>query len=291
MLDGSTRITERQDAASATRGLLDGLRGSPAAPRVGPTLEAYTHAMAAAEATDKHAWYAAIVNQFYDLVTDFYEYGWGHSFKFTTRFKGETMPKAAARGERELAMRLGLWPESRVLDVGCGVGGPMRSIARVSGAHIVGINNNDYQVGRTEAHNRALGLDRHCTVRKGDFMALPFEPESFDAAYAIAATCHAPSLEGVYAEVRRVLKPGGRFACVEWCTTARFDPDNHDHRGLREAVAAGNGLVAVLSMEEALAAARGAEFDVYRSRRFGADRRHSLVRAAGAARAFRRIVP
>jgi len=150
----------------------------------------------------------------------------------------------------------------RVLDVGCGVGGPMRSIARASGADIVGINNNDYQVRRAEAHNRALGLDRSCTVRKGDFMALPFKPESFDAAYAIAATCHAPSLEGRYAEVRRVLKSGGRFACVECCTTARFGPDNHDHRRLREAVAAGNGLAAVLSMEEALAAARNAGFDV-----------------------------
>lgn len=51
----------------------------------------------------------------------------------------------------------------------------------------------------------------YLTVTKGDFMKLreQFGENSFDAVYAIEATCHAPSWEGVYGEILRVLKPGG----------------------------------------------------------------------------------
>lgn len=241
-------------------GLSSVLRESPAAPAVAPVLADY--ARLAGDATEKRARYTTLVNEFYDLVTDFYEYGWGQSFNFATRFRGETMAEAIARGERGLAERLGLQPGMRVLDVGCGIGGPMRSIARVSGAEIVGINNNDYQLHRAETHTSAAGLERLCSARKGDFMAMPFAPDSFDAAYAIAATCHAPSLEGVYAEVWRVLKPGGRFACVEWCMTECFDPVDPSHRRMREGVAVGNGLVGVCTTGEAFGAARRGGFEV-----------------------------
>jgi sterol 24-C-methyltransferase len=45
---------------------------------------------------------------------------------------------------------------------------------------------------------------------------IPFPDNSFDAAYAMEATVHAPSLEGVYSEIFRVLKPGGTFGVYEW---------------------------------------------------------------------------
>ena len=46
---------------------------------------------------------------------------------------------------------------------------------------------------------------------QGDFMKLP------DAVFAIESTYHAPDRVGVYSEIHRVLKPGGTFACYEWC--------------------------------------------------------------------------
>lgn len=61
-------------------------------------------------------------------------------------------------------------------------------------------------------------------------MEMPFEDNSFDAVYAIEATCHAPKLEGVYGEVFRVLKPGGTFAFYEWCVTDKYDPNDPEHR-------------------------------------------------------------
>jgi len=90
--------------------------------------------------------YMSMVNSFYTLVTDFYEYGWGDSFHFANRFIGESHKESLRRAEYFLASKLQLTEESTVLDVGCGIGGPMRAIARFSGATVTGINNCDYQV-------------------------------------------------------------------------------------------------------------------------------------------------
>lgn len=55
------------------------------------------------------------------------------------------MSSCIARHEDYLALKLGLQSGQTCLDVGCGVGGPLREMARFTGANIVGINNNDYQ--------------------------------------------------------------------------------------------------------------------------------------------------
>jgi sterol 24-C-methyltransferase len=105
-----------------------------------------------------------------------------------------------------------------VLDLGCGVGGPAREICRFSGAFITGVNNNAHQVGRAQTITRASGpyLAQHCDFTEANFMELPFGSGSYDHAYAIEATCHAPEPAACYAEIARCLKPGGMFVCYEW---------------------------------------------------------------------------
>ena len=64
-----------------------------------------------------------------------------------------------AAHEARLPGILGLKPGTKALDVGCGVGGPMRTIASTSGSHVTGITINDYQVQRAKYHNeRVRGL-------------------------------------------------------------------------------------------------------------------------------------
>lgn len=117
---------------------------------------------------------------------------------------------------------MGLKPGMRVLDIGCGVGGPAREIARFSDVKIIGLNNNAFQVGRATKSVKDLGLQDQIQFVKGDFMKLTeqFGENSFDAVYAIEATCHAPTWEGVYGEIFKVLKPGGIVSPPSFCSSS-----------------------------------------------------------------------
>jgi len=186
--------------------------------------------------------YTKMVNHFYDLVTDFYEFGWGHSFHFAPRHKWESFEASIARHEMWLAHKMEIKPGDRVLDVGCGVGGPMRAIARFTGAHIVGLNNNDYQIERAKQLNQQAGLSHLASFLKADFMKVPQEDNLYDGIYQVEATCHAPDKVGVYKEIKRLLKPGQYFGGFEWIITDKYDSSNPDHVRIKKGIEVGNGL-------------------------------------------------
>ncbi|KAK7334600.1 hypothetical protein VNO80_26360 [Phaseolus coccineus] len=106
------------------------------------------------------------VNKYYDLVTSFYEFGWGESFHFAHRWNGESLRESIKRHEHFLALQLRLQPGQKVLDVGCGIGGPLREISRFSSTSILGLNNNEYQITRGKELNRIAGLDKTCNFIK-----------------------------------------------------------------------------------------------------------------------------
>jgi hypothetical protein len=87
--------------------------------------------------------YTTLVNAYYELATSFYEWGWGESFHFANQLPGETFKTAIARHEYYLAGRLGVAKGAKVLDCGCGIGGPMRNIAKFTNANITGVTLNE----------------------------------------------------------------------------------------------------------------------------------------------------
>ncbi|CAI7813985.1 unnamed protein product, partial [Closterium sp. NIES-53] len=206
--------------------------------------------------------YTDMVNKYYDLVTSFYEYGWGESFHFAHRMRGETLRESIKRHEHFLALRLGLGPGMKVLDVGCGIGGPLREIALFSGATVTGLNNNEYQISRGKVLNRRHRALEACGFIKADFMSIPVPDASFDAVYAIEATCHAPDAVGCYSEVKRVLKPGQCFAAYEWCLTDAYDPNNPQHQEVKREVELGNGLPDIRTTAQVRQALQDAGFEL-----------------------------
>lgn len=210
--------------------------------------------------------YLDSVRAYYDLATVFYEYGWGECFHFAPRWAGQTVRESIVAHERWLATKLSLSPSSMVLDIGCGVGGPMREIARVTGCSIVGINSNRYQVARTTELNRQKGSSGQCCAVLADFMSIPMPDDSADAAYAIEATVHAPSLAGVYGEIARVLKPGGMIGIYEWCMTEKYDPQNQEHMGIKRAIEIGSGIANMLEKKEVLHAIKEAGLELIEAR-------------------------
>lgn len=226
--------------------------------------------------------YADMVRGYYNLVTDIYERGWGDSFHFAPRFRGEHFETSLRRHQHYLALKLGLKAEQRALDVGCGVGGPMREIARFTGARIAGVNNNRYQLEKARVKNRKERVDHLCQLIEADFMHIPESDASFDAVYALEATCHAPDKTALLRELHRVLKPGGKIAIYEWCLTERFSAENPEHVKVKRDIEEGNGLPDIWTIAETEQCFRDAGFVVleHEDRAFAGDRElpwyHSL---------------
>lgn len=209
---------------------------------------------------------ADLVDKFYSLVTDLYEWGWGTSFHFSPLLPGKDWAACESAHESRIAALTGLEPGKSALDVGCGVGGPMRTIAAVSGGNVTGITINQYQVDRAGHHNEKLGLAKQCKAVRGNFLEIPFQDSTFDAAYAIEATCHAPALEQVYGEVFRCLKPGSFFVTYEWVTTPEYDASNKAHVAIADEIIIGNGLPKLNTWKEAEEAGKKVGFKLVKSR-------------------------
>ncbi|KAH0564917.1 Delta(24)-sterol C-methyltransferase [Trichoglossum hirsutum] len=231
--------------------------------------------------TDRHreerrAEYATLTRHYYNLATDLYENGWAQSFHFCRFNKGEPFHQALARHEHYLAHMMSLRDGMSVLDVGCGVGGPAREIAKFAGVNITGLNNNDYQIERATRYAQKDGLSDKLKFVKGDFMSfgekdansffqlkqMSFPDNSFDAVYAIEATVHAPALEGVYSEIFRVLKPGGVFGVYEWLMTDKYDNSNPHHKEIRLGIEQGDGISNMVRISEGIAAIKAAGFEL-----------------------------
>ncbi|XWS60635.1 hypothetical protein CRYUN_Cryun07bG0052300 [Craigia yunnanensis] len=220
------------------------------------------HVLHGGEEEERKANHTDIVNEYYDRANKFYEVEWGESFHFASRWNGESLRESIKRHEHFIALQLGLKPGDKVLDVGCGIGGPLREIARFSSTSVTGLSNNEYQVTRGKELNRIAGVDKTCNFVKADFMKMPFPDSSFDAVYAIEATCHAIDVYGCYKEIYRVLKPGQCFAAYEWCRTDSFDPSNQEHQNIKAKIERGGGIPDMRSTRQFLEALKQAGFEV-----------------------------
>ncbi|KAG8947521.1 Delta(24)-sterol C-methyltransferase [Tulasnella sp. 424] len=208
--------------------------------------------------------YIEVVNGYYDGATELYEYGWGESFHFSRFYKGEAFRESLARHEHYLAAQMGLKPGMRVLDVGCGIGGPTCEIARFTDCNITGLNNNDFQVRRARRYTAKAGLSEQVNFVTGDFtkLASQFGENQFDAVYAIEATVHAPTFESVYGEIYKVLKPGGTFGVYEWVMTDAWDPSIPEHKAIAHGIEIGDGIPEMRTRKEARKALVTVGFDI-----------------------------
>ena len=184
-------------------------------------------ALAADPATRRDR-YSDLVRGYYDLVTPIYLEKWGESFHFAL-FKGdEPLDEAMAATERWIADRGGFRPGMKVLDVGCGVGGPALTIADHSGAHVTGLNIVESHLAIARDRAAARGLAAQCDFVLGDAMDMPFADGSFDAVYIFEAGCHMPDKPRLYRECFRVLKPGGTFIGTDWFKKDQTTPAEED---------------------------------------------------------------
>jgi len=111
-------------------------------------------------------------------------------------------------------------PAARVFEPGCGIGGAVTDAAMwLPNAGVVGMSLVEGQVSIARSRAKALGIG-NAEFQVGNYLAAPFEDASLDGIYAIEALCYTPATErgALFAEMYRILKPGGRMVVLDGCT-------------------------------------------------------------------------
>jgi SAM-dependent methyltransferase len=124
----------------------------------------------------------------------------------------------------ELADRLPVTPDSHLLDIGCGLGGPARYFAKRFGCKVSGI---DITSGFVEAANKLtalVGMEDQVAIQQGDGEQLPYPDGTFDGAYAQHVTMNVAHRDRFFSEAFRVLKRGAFFALTEHGLGPAGDP-------------------------------------------------------------------
>lgn len=115
----------------------------------------------------------------------------------------------------ELAGAAGLEPSSRVLDLGCGIGGPARYLAATFGCMVTGVDLSPGFIDAATYLTARCALSDRVTFQAGDALHLPFEDSAFDAVFLQHVAMNIQDRAALYTEVHRILTPGGRFATYD----------------------------------------------------------------------------
>ena len=126
----------------------------------------------------------------------------------------------------------------RVLDVGCGTGGPTRHVARLAPVgDVTGIDLSTRMLELARSRSADEGLDNVTFVR-GDAQVFPFEPDVFDVAMSSFGTMFFNDPVAAYTNIGAGLRPNGTIALLAWRTL----PENEWLMSLRSALASGREL-------------------------------------------------
>lgn len=179
--------------------------------------------------------------------------------------------------EKKMAQDLGLGEGSQVLDIGCGRGRVANHIASITGASITGINIDPDQLECAKQFALGNGLTDQCRFQIGDLndLPLPFADNSLDAVYHIQVFSLSKDMLKLLKDIHRVLKPGGKFGCLDWVCLDKYDPENPHHTSLMKRIKPLIGAIGTYSAEEYVDLIKQAGFEIIISENASIDGRQA----------------
>ncbi len=205
------------------------------------------------------------VERYYDITLDLYEDLWGehvhHGFWDPGEIpglNGADRHAATDRLVRELVDYAGVPAGSRVLDVGCGIGGPAMHLAGALGCTVEGVTLSALQAARANEKAQAAGVAERARFHQLDALSTGYPDESFGVVWAVESLMHIADREAFFAESMRMLTPGGTLAVATW--SVRDGELDDDERELVRQILVHQVMPDFSSLEEHVRLARAAGF-------------------------------
>jgi sterol 24-C-methyltransferase len=166
--------------------------------------------------------------------------------------------------EEVLAKDLNVPKDGKILDIGCGRGRIANHIARLTQAHVTGINIDHDQLNCARRFALGKNMTSQTEFKVGDLNEVPlsFGDASMDAVYQVQVFSLSKNLEKLFADIYRILKPGGRVACLDWFRLDKYDPKNPEHVELMRRIKPLIGAIGTPTIAEFVKAMEKAGFKV-----------------------------
>lgn len=120
-----------------------------------------------------------VSDDYYNFVSPIYEHFWGQTFHYCPVAPGKGIQASMHDYDTMFAGLVGIKEGMRVLDVGCGVGGPARTIASETGCNVVGVTRNKWHIERGWQLTKEAGLEGQVEHVEADFMVRTLRPLYF----------------------------------------------------------------------------------------------------------------
>jgi tocopherol O-methyltransferase len=169
----------------------------------------------------------AAIRDHYDRISVFYRALWGDHIHHGYWEDGESPAEAQVKLVERLAMKARIAHGSRVLDVGCGIGGSATWLARNLGCSVLGITISPVQAVLATVKARAEGLDSLVRFEVGDANHLRLDTESFDVVWVIECSEHLADKARFIDSCARALRPGGVLALCAWLAADDLSAPGH----------------------------------------------------------------